>query len=166
MEKKEFSKNFSKRFLKALDGKTQSSVAKKLGFSQAFISKYLAGDVPESFIFLNKLAQEYQIDIHELITGEESLKHKEEITKYKTAIRRVLAYYYGFVGRLSEEKYRLENEKAILINSNISKEPVMLGRVHEIEKKISDLDIEHLRIHKKLETILNPLGVNLIDDEI
>ena len=72
MENSDFSKNFSSRLRLALDGRSQTTVAKRVGYSHAVISKYLLGDIPDSFTLLIRLAKEFNIDLHKLLTGEDA----------------------------------------------------------------------------------------------
>jgi transcriptional regulator with XRE-family HTH domain len=67
---KGFGSGFSRRFDQALDGRRQTLVAKKIGYSPGVISKYLAGNAPESFRLLANLAKSYNINLHWLLTSE------------------------------------------------------------------------------------------------
>jgi transcriptional regulator with XRE-family HTH domain len=85
-----YSKNFSDRLAKILDERTQVSVSKRLGCSRGVIQKYLAGDIPESFELLSKLAKEYDVDLHWLLTGEQ-LGVDENDPRVKECIQRIKA---------------------------------------------------------------------------
>ena len=72
MKNSDFSKNFASRLRLALNGRSQTTVAKRVGYSHAVISKYLLGDIPDSFTLLIRLAKEFNIDLHKLLTGEDA----------------------------------------------------------------------------------------------
>ena len=104
-----FNKIFAERLRSALDGRSQSEVARRLGFSRAMISKYLAGDIPESFLFLIKLSKEFMIDLHELLTGSTSPKTetKEQYENSKNTLKQVLEHYKSMI---QSTEYRLKAE--------------------------------------------------------
>jgi len=66
-----FNKNFAERLAVLFNKETQSSISKRLDCSQGLLSNYLKGEIPDTVSLLSKLANEYSVDLHLLITGEE-----------------------------------------------------------------------------------------------
>ncbi len=151
MKKGEFSKNFSSRLQVILDGRTQTSVSKRLGYSQAVLSKYLMGDTPESFLLLAKLAREYKIDLHRLLAGENSPIVAE-------LIRRLKPYVVACLHEITQKMEFTKTELIELLRKQAMGKGVHLERINEISEEIEELQIHHDTIVNSVNEVLEPLG--------
>lgn len=132
MKKEDFSEKFSGRLLVALDGRSQTAVAKRVGYSQAVISMYLQGDIPNSFTLLMRLAKEFNIDLHKLLTGEDAPALVEAV---KTLSPSVLAYFADIASRTQRSKGEIIGLLADKKN---------LGEVDSVKIEGITREIEHL----------------------
>jgi transcriptional regulator with XRE-family HTH domain len=158
MKKSNFSKNFSDRFKKLLNGRSQTFVSKQLKCSQGVISKYLVGQVPDSFIFLSKLAEAYNADLHYLLTGEPSPKQQEEIRKYKEALSMLKVYVYEFLGNNYKRIEQLTQEKEALLSKGLDKVSATRRRIMEIDDEIDSIRASLKVQQEKLNIALEPVG--------
>jgi len=107
MQKKNhiFNKNFAERLAVLFNKETQSSVSKRLDCSQGLLSNYLKGEIPDTISLLSKLANEYSVDLHLLITGETYGPQK----RLETHHRDLFKQYNDLVLEL-EEARKIVNE--------------------------------------------------------
>ncbi len=145
-EKPDFPGNFSTRLRTALDGRSQTSVGKRLGFSRALVSKYLQGNIPESFHFLARLGTEYGIDLHRLLTGSNAPAVSTALGLLKHyALLRVIA-----LGKEHRHaKARLQ--KALRGDADLSE-------VEALCRELSDLESARDQVIDSLNAALRPFG--------
>jgi transcriptional regulator with XRE-family HTH domain len=111
MEKSDFEKKFSSRLRLALDGRSQTAVAKRIGYSQAVISMYLMGDIPDSFTLLMRLAKEFNIDLHKLLTGEDAPGLVE-------AVKRLSPFLFAYFADMAAQIQRWKDKVTALVAEN------------------------------------------------
>lgn len=145
MKKSDFAKNFSERLRKALDDRTHTAVSERLGCSRALLSKYLSGDIPDTFWLLAKLAEEYKIDLHDLLTGQPSPSIAE-------VEKRLKPFVYAHLAEVAQRIKELQNER--------SQRPSRLAE-HEINGQLEDLNLYYKAVLEGLNEGLKPYGIKI-----
>lgn len=145
MKKEEFSKKFSERLLRALDSRTLTAVGERIGCSQAVLSKYLSGDIPGSFWLLAKLAEEYKIDLHDLLTGRPSPSIAE-------VEKRLKPFVYAHLAEVTQKIKKLQDERF--------QRPSRLAE-HEINEQLQDLNLYYKAVLEGLNEGLKPYGIKM-----
>ena len=143
MENSDFSKNFSSRLLVALDGRSQTTVAKRVGYSHAVISKYLLGDIPDSFTLLIRLANEFNIDLHKLLTGEDAPGLVEAV---KSLSSFVFAYFADMAAQIQRYK-----DKLVTLLAQKSQSERDQNQIQRIDREIESV----IELIKRYETYYN-----------
>lgn len=145
IEKEDFAKNFSERLKRALDGRTHTAVSERLGCSRALLSKYLSGDIPDTFWLLAKLAEEYKVDLHDLLTGQPSPSIAE-------VEKRLKPFVYAHLAEVTQKIKNLQDER--------SQRPSRLVE-HEINEQVEDLNLYYKAVLKGLNEGLKPYGIKI-----
>jgi transcriptional regulator with XRE-family HTH domain len=150
MENSDFSKNFSSRLLVALNGRSQTEVAKRVGYSHAVMSKYLLGDIPNSFTLLMRLAREFNIDLHKLLTGEDAPGLVEAVN--------CLSPYV--LGRFADMAARIQRFKGDIIDLQADKDRSEADKVkiQWIAREIEHLETYYSVGRDQVNKVLEPLG--------
>lgn len=145
-----FQKNFPARLLVAMDGRSQTEVAKRIGYSQPVISKYLLGDTPDSFIFLVRLAKEFNIDLHKLLTGEDAPGLVEAV---KCMSPFVLSYFADMAARIQRFKGEIIDALADKNHSEANN-----VKIQWITREIEHLETYYSIARDQVNKVLEPLG--------
>ena len=150
MEKSDFEKNFSSRLRLALDGRSQTAVANRIGYSQGVISMYLMGDIPDSFTLLMRLAKEFNIDLHKLLTGEDAPGLVEAVN--------CLSPYV--LGRFADMAARIQRFKGDIIDLQADKDRSEADKVkiQWIAREIEHLETYYSIGRDQVNKVLEPLG--------
>jgi len=149
-EKEIFAKNFSERLGGVLDGRSHTAVGHRTGYSRAVISKYATGDIPESFYILARLAEEYDIDLHKLITG----KHAPTTLE---VVKRLKPYAMAHLLEVQRKNERLKAELMTLLKNESEGMP-QPDRKDELAEQIGDLELYCNTLVRSLNEVLAPLG--------
>ncbi len=143
MGKSDFEKNFSSRLRLALDGRSQTAVANRIGYSQGVISMYLMGDIPDSFTLLMRLAKEFNIDLHKLLTGEEPPGLVEAV---KSLSPFVFAYFADMAAQIQRYK-----DKLVALLAQKSQTERDQKQIQRIDREIESV----IELIKRYETYYN-----------
>jgi transcriptional regulator with XRE-family HTH domain len=143
MGKSDFEKNFSSRLRLALDGRSQTAVAKRIGYSQGVISMYLMGDIPDSFTLLMRLAEEFNIDLHKLLTGEDAPGLVE-------AVKCLSPFIFAYFADMAAQIQRWKDKVAALLAENRQVERDQ-NQIQRTDREIEGV----LQLIKRYETYYN-----------
>jgi len=130
---------------------TQHQLSEKLGFStNTQVSKFENGGSEPNLEILRKLADIssiiFPLDLHELITGEESLKIYAQKVNYQALLQLLAKYIATETARLLEERHQLrgvlrdaETKKSQGIADQEEHVQFLKAGLHQLEKRISDV---------------------------
>lgn len=149
-KKENFAKNFSRRLGDVLDGRSHTAVGQRTGYSRAVISKYATGDTPESFYILARLAEEYDIDLHKLITGKNAPSTSE-------VVKRLKPYAMAHLVEAQRKDEQLKAELITLLRDE-SMGASQLDRKQEIQEQIEELELYCNTLVRSLNEVLAPFG--------
>jgi transcriptional regulator with XRE-family HTH domain len=149
-KKTDFKKNFSARLRLSLDGRSQTEVAKRIGYSRAVMSMYLLGDIPNSFTLLMRLAKEFNIDLHKLLTGDDAPSLVEAV---KCLNPFVLGYFADMVARIQRFKGEIID---VLADANRSEADSV--KIQWITREIKHLETYYSIARDQVNKVLEPLG--------
>jgi len=144
-EKEEFSKKFSFRLARAINGRKLTIISRKIGCSRSLLSKYLSGDLPEILQILSNFGKEYSIDLHWLLTGILSPTANEIIAIFTTLVFIELAKKKDEIKELEDELKKLQSggitepEKLTIQKDLLPNEVEGIRRLRAIQDKLEYL---------------------------
>jgi len=148
-------KNFSQRLREALTDRTQTSVSTRLKCSQAVLSAYMAGDLPRSFDILVRLAQEYDIDLHWLLTGERS----PVVANLTKALK---PHVLAFLAEINRQAQALCDEQISLLQV-LDRSKEQNAHLEEIREDIKAIHAYYNEVVDSLNDALEPFGERISD---
>lgn len=156
MKKREFIKNFSQRLANLFNGRTQTAVSKQLKCSQGVISKYLDGKIPDSFLFLFRLTEEYEVDLHLLITGNPSPSVEKLLNKLKPHI-------LSYLTQISQMAQDCRSEQFDLLQSDFPRPKEVQQQIEMLQKQVEELHKFYDQEHESINEALEPYGFKISD---
>jgi transcriptional regulator with XRE-family HTH domain len=130
---------------------TQHQLSEKLGFStKTQVSKFENGGSEPNLEILRKLVDissiNFPLDLHELITGKESLKIYAQKVEYQAILLLLAKYIAVETARLLEERHRFwgelgdaETKKSQGIAGQEEYVQFLKADLHRLEKRIADV---------------------------
>ena len=144
---------------------TQHQLSEKLGFStNTQVSKFENGGSEPNLEILRKLADAssstFSLDLHELITGQESPKIYAQKVEYQALLQLLAKYIAAETARLLEERHRFwgelgdaETKKSQGIAGQEEYVQFLKADLHRLEKQIADVAEDQHYIQEAMKNL-------------